>query len=103
MNRRSLFKNLFALGVVTVLPLPVNALPSATAVPDEWDDFVARVRARTRDLVRQEQRGVKELWIAPPRLSANGTFTRRVHLRLDAGSSLLDNNFFQWDEFLAQW
>src|SRR5580704_4587334 len=97
MNRRSLFKNLFALGVVTVLPLPVNALPSATAVPDEWDDFVARVRARVIEVVRREQRGIKKMWIEPARVDG-ARYTRLVHIELEPGPSLLDKLHFQFDE-----
>ena len=96
-SRRSLFKNLFALGVVAALPLAVNALPAATAVPDEYGEFLERLHTKVAAIVQREGRGLRKIWIEPPR--ASGAFyTRRVHIELDAGPSLLDKLHFQFDE-----
>jgi hypothetical protein len=69
----------------------------ATAPVDEWDDFVERVRARTMAIVRREGRGPHRVVIDPPHV-VDGTQYRRVRLTLDAGGSLLDKIFYQWDE-----
>jgi len=82
MFTRRQFITLFAVG------LAATALPVVPA-PDEWDEFIARVRARTMEVVRREGRGLRRIWIEPPR--ADGVrYTRRVHIELEPGPSLLD-------------
>lgn len=106
MNRRRLFRNLFALGVVAALPLAVNVLPAApAAAPDDWDDFIARVRSRVAQIVRREGRGLHRMCIDPPRISLDATFyTRRVRIHLEAGGSLLQKVYFEWDEpYCSRW
>jgi hypothetical protein len=78
--------------------LLATTLPAiATAPVDEWDDFLARVRSRTMAITRREMRGPHRIVIDPPHVS-DGIQYRRVNLTLDAGGSLLDKIFFQWDE-----
>jgi hypothetical protein len=90
MFTRRRFITLFAAGLAaTTLPV--------VAAPDEWDAFIARVRARVIEVVRREQRGIKKMWIEPAR--ADGArYTRRVHIELEPGPSLLDKLHFQFDE-----
>jgi hypothetical protein len=90
--KRRQFITLFAAGLVaTTLPVAV------AAAPNEWDDFVARVHARVTEIVRREGRGVKKMWIEPPR--AGGVrYTRRVHIELEPGPSLLDRLHFEFVE-----
>jgi hypothetical protein len=92
MFTRRQFITLFAAG------LAATTLPAAVvAAPTDWDEFIARVRARTMEVVRREGRGLRRMWIEPPR--ADGArYTRRVHIELEAGPSLLDKLHFQFDE-----
>jgi len=78
--------------------LAATTLPAAVVtVPNEWDEFIARVHARVIGVVRREGRGVKKMWIEPPR--ADGArYTRRVHIELEPGPSLLDRIYFVFDE-----
>ena len=92
MFTRRQFITLFAAG------LAATKLPAAVvAAPTEWDEFIARVRARTMEVVRREGRGLRRMWIEPPR--ADGArYTRRVHIELEPGPSLLDRLHFEFDE-----
>jgi len=92
MFTRRQFLTLFATG------LAATRLPAVVAAaPNEWDEFIARVRARTMEVVRREGRGLRRMWIEPPR--ADGArYTRRVHIELEAGPSLLNKLHFQFDE-----
>lgn len=93
-NRRRLLKNIFVLGVVAPLPLTISALPIAAGEPTEWDLFLARVQGEVEGLVRREGRGLKELWIEPPRVEGSH-FVRKVHIFLNPGPSLLDRLHFE--------
>jgi hypothetical protein len=92
MFTRRQFITLFAAG------LAATKLPAAVvAAPTEWDEFIARVHVRTMEIVRREGRGLRRMWIEPPR--ADGVrYTRRVHIELEPGPSLLDKLHFQFDE-----
>ena len=88
MKRRQ-FITLFAVGLAaTTLPAPLV---------DEYGQFLERVRDKVVAIVRGEGRGLRRMWIEPPR--ADGARdTRRVHIELEAGPSLLDKLHFQFDE-----
>jgi hypothetical protein len=90
--KRRQFITLLAAGLAaTMLPAVV------AAAPNEWDDFVVRVYARVTEVVRREGRGLRRMWIEPPR--ADGArYTRRVHIELEAGPSLLDRLHFDFEE-----
>ena len=106
MNRRNLLKRAFALGVVAALPLAVSALPATVvAAPDEWDHFIERVRLKVGAITAREGRVLHRMCIDPPRASADGTFyTRRVRIHLEAGGSLLQKVYFEWDEpYCSRW
>jgi hypothetical protein len=91
--RRREFLRVGAAGLLaTTLPAAVVAAPV-----DEWGDFLGRIRLRMMEIVRREGRGPHRVVIDPPH-SADGAQYRRVRLTLDAGGSLLDKIFFQWDE-----
>jgi hypothetical protein len=64
------------------------ALPALSAPPpvDEWTAFTERVRERVMEIVRQEGRAPKDMWIDPARAAGN-VFVRKIHLRLTPGSS----------------
>ena len=89
---RRQFITLFAAG------LAARTLPAVVVdAQNEWDEFIARVRTRTMEVVRREGRGLRRMWIEPPR--ADGArCTRRVHIELEAGPSLLDKLHFEFDE-----
>ena len=93
--RRREFLRVGAAGLLATT-LPAASLPAAQ--PDEWADFLARVRSHTISIVRREGRGPHRVAIDPPHVSADGTQYRRVRLTLDAGGNLLDRIFYQWDE-----
>lgn len=101
-TRRSLLKNFFSLGVVAALPLSITALPAAQPV-DEWQDFLNRLEARVKEIVRREGRSLSTsklhlpLWIEPPRAAGN-VYVRRVHVMLQPGPSLLDKLHHSFEE-----
>lgn len=92
------FIQLVASAVAGAVAVKLPALPlPAPAAPDEWADFLERVRARVMEIVQREQRGLRRMWIEPPR--ADGVrYTRRVHIELEAGRSLLDRLHFDFIE-----
>ena len=92
MNRRS-----FLLGVV-VLPLAASLPPSLLSAPrDEYDDFLERVRNKVTAIVLREGRGLRKMYIDPPR--ADGAwYVRTVHIFLEPGPSLLDKLHLQFEE-----
>ena len=94
MDRRSLLKNLCALGAVAALPL---AASTAKPPVDEYGLFLERVRQRIIEIVRREGRGPRKIWIDPPR--ADGSrYVRKIHLVLEPGGSLLDRLHFEFEE-----
>ena len=88
MKRRQ-FITLFAVGLAaTALPAPLV---------DDYGQFLERVRDKVVAIVLAEGRGLRRMWIEPPR--ADGArYTRSVHIELEAGPSLLDKLHFQFDE-----
>jgi hypothetical protein len=96
LNRRNFLQfAVVAVGVAVgagVLPFPI------AAVEDGYSEkFFSRVRDKIILIVRETGRAPRNLEIDPPEL-VDGQLVRTVHLRLEIGSSLLDNNFFVWDE-----
>ena len=102
-SRRHFVAGLVAGALATTLPLPAQPVQE----PDEWDDFIARVRARVIEITQRENRAPRSMFIEAPRVSEDGThYTRRVNLQIDAGGSLLDKINFQWNEYYmsrCQW
>lgn len=94
MNRR----NFLALGVISVLPFPCKLLGEPTKPStDEYATFLERVRYKVVTIVRREGRGLRKMYIDPPR--ADGAwYVRTVHVFLEPGPSLMDKLHFQFDE-----
>jgi hypothetical protein len=96
--RRREFLRLGAAGLLATTLPAVPILPAAQPDEIEWDNFLGRIRSRMMEIVCREGRGPHRVVIDPPHVSADGTQYRRVCLTLDAGGSLLDRIFYQWDE-----
>jgi len=94
LNRRAFIKSSCVAGALAVGVVSVSVLAAA---PDEYGEFLQRVAARIRTITEREQRGVRRMWIDPPRV-VDGRTCRTVHLQTNAGPSLLDKLFFIWDE-----
>lgn len=94
MRRRYFFRTLFSAAAVAMVSVVHDYTDLYT---DPYDAFLARVRQRVVQIVREEGRGISRLWIDPPRVEG-GRCERRVNLRLEAGGSLLNRVTYQWDE-----
>ncbi len=86
MNRRQFIR------LVGVATAGASMLP-IVGERDEYQKFLDSVRSHVIEIVRREGRGIHRMWIDPVNEG-----TRKVNLRLVAGSSLLDKLYFTWDE-----
>jgi hypothetical protein len=93
-RRRTFIANV--LGTVAAATV-TGGLVALNLPRDEYGEFLERVGARVRQIVRENGRGVHRMWIDSPQ--ANGDhYVRLVNLTLVAGPSLLDKIVFCWYE-----